>query len=110
MVKGNLLMLDYNENGIKGIKIYNLDKNSELDFISDGSKGLFLNETTILFKRGNLILSYDIKKREEKIVYTNDEYIDNFSLYSQNKIVIYQNENAVIQYLYITVLIIIQMI
>lgn len=100
MVKGNLLMTDYNENGIKGIKIYNLDEHSELGFVSDGSKGLFLNETIILFKRGNSILSYDIKKREEKIVYTNDEYIDNFSLYSQNKIVIYQNENTVIYDLY----------
>ncbi len=97
---GNLLMADYNKDNIKGIKIYNLDKQTEIDFIADGSKGEFLNDNLIVFKRGNSILSYDIKKSEEKIIYTNDKYIDNFSLYSQNKIVIYQNENTVIYDLY----------
>ncbi len=97
MGNGNLLMADYNKDGVKGIKIYNLDKQTEIDFIADGSKGVFLNNNLILFKRGDSILYYDIKNGEEKIVYTNDEYIDNFSLYSQNKIVIYQDENTVIQ-------------
>ena len=97
MGNGNLLMADYNKDDVKGIKIYNLDKQTEIDFISDGSKGVFLNNNLILFKRGNSILSYDIINGDEKIVYINDEYIDNFSLYSQNKIVIYQNENTVIQ-------------
>lgn len=97
MGNGNLLMADYNKDDVKGITVYNLDKQTEIDFISDGSKGIFLNNNLILFKRGNSILSYDIKNGEEKIVYTNDEYIDDFSLYSQNKIVIYQNETTVIQ-------------
>ena len=33
MGNGNLLMADYNKDDVKGIKVYNLDKQTEIDFI-----------------------------------------------------------------------------